>query len=320
MDNKAFSKCYKEITKPIETDFEKLDAYFEIYFDNLQKTSSPKHIVPILKDFFSVKGKRIRSALIFLFTKALNKETDETILKLALAEEFIHNATLIHDDIIDCSMFRREKKTLNFEHDNKLAVLAGDYLLTEAMKILSSLGDGNIYEKIRNIHTQCLSEIVDGELCQYFSRYKLLTIEQYIEKSKAKTAKLFEAGIVSAYLKNTNENEKRNIEQIKDFAQYFGIAFQIKNDLDNLNTPEKIGDDIKNGDYSAPLIYYAEEKNITEINNPALVLKKLKTTSAIEKTENLLHIYINKAIENLAILEDNLYKQALICLCKLFTK
>jgi len=205
-----FSKNYNNIIKLVENDFSRLETFFENHFE-LQKTESNKnHIIPIVKDYFSTKGKRIRSAMIFLLTRAFDKEIDKDTIKLALAQEFIHNATLIHDDIIDCSVARRGKKTLNFEHDSKLAVLAGDYLLTEAMKLLYSFESEAKYEKIRHLHTQCLSEIVCGELTQYFHRFKILPIEQYVEKSKAKTAKLFEAGLTSVCLKNEQNNIVQN--------------------------------------------------------------------------------------------------------------
>lgn len=319
MDSKDFSENYRNIVQFVENDFLRLDDCFENHFG--LGNASKNQIIPIIKDYFSTKGKRIRSALIFLLVRALKKDIDDEIIKLALAEELIHNATLIHDDIIDCSLIRRGKKTLNFEHDTKLAVLAGDYLLTEAMILLSSFGKGGIFEEIRFLHTSCLSGIINGELQQYFNRFKGLSIEQYIEKSKAKTAKLFEAGLVSSYIMYCSD--KQNRDEIKNFAINFGIAFQIKNDLDNLNSSEKINEDIENGDYSAPIIYYIEEKkcnDFSNIKNSNGILKKLKTTNALEKTRQLLRSYIDLAIENLTFLEDNLYKQALIDLCKLFTE
>ena len=318
MNNNAFSKNYNDIIKLVENDFSNLDIFFEKHFE--QKNKKHKNpIIPIVKDYFSSKGKRIRSAMIFLLTRALKKDIAENTIKLALAEEFIHNATLIHDDIIDCSISRRGKKTLNFEHDSKLAVLAGDYLLTEAMQLLYSIGNEKAHEEIRRLHTQCLSDIICGELTQYFNRFKILTIEQYIEKSKAKTAKLFEAGLVSTCLKN-NETQT-TINEIKSFATNFGIAFQINNDLKNINSTERTSEDFENGDYSAPIIYYAQEKQLNEesIKNAPYILKKLSSTNAIENTEKLLKNYTTQAIENLAILEDNLYKQALIDLCKLLS-
>lgn len=321
MLDSEFSELYKNLIKPLYNDFQTFDNEFEKYFSNSNTLEEKNEIVLILKDFFANKGKRIRTALIFLITKALKKDIDEFCINIALATEFIHNATLIHDDIIDCACSRREKQTLNFEYDSKLAVLAGDYLLTEAMNTLSAINEQDKGEKIRKIYTDCLSSLIKGELKQYFNRFKLLTIEEYIEKSKAKTGKLFEASIVSTYLRN-NEDECNNLKNIREFALNFGIMFQIKNDIDNLNKPQKISEDVVNGDYSAPIIYWATEKGLEQniLKNPQLIQKQLKHSNALNKTQELLNYYSNKAIENISFIEDNLYKQLIIDLCKLFTQ
>ena len=315
MNKDIFKSEYKKIFDCVCENMQTLDKYFENYFLIKAKEDKKNQILPILNEFLSQKGKRIRSMLVFLLTKALGKEITDCHYKLALCDELIHNATLIHDDIIDCSLYRRGQKTLNFDYDSKLAVLAGDYLLCEVLKILASFAD----ERIRNIHSNTMSDLIKGELCQYFNRFKILSIEEYIEKSKNKTAKLFEAGVFSSsYLNGCTDNE---IKSLTGFALNFGIAFQIQNDLDNFENPQKINEDIENGDYGAPLIFFAQEKygeNVSFLNNIKQALKQLKNTDAIEKTKQLKISYINSAIENISFLEDNLYKTALIDLCKLY--
>lgn len=309
-----FNEKYKNIIEPVQSNLDKLDEYFSVYFS--QKINEKNHIIPIIKDFLSRKGKRIRPVLLFLLLKALNRDITDFQYKLAMANELIHNATLIHDDIIDCSIMRRGEKTINFNYDSKLAVLAGDYLLSEVLKMLADTEDKNI----RKIHSDAVSKIIKGELNQYFNRFKILSIEDYIEKSKDKTARLFEAGLVSAYIHNTDNAD--NVEKVKDFALNFGIAFQICNDIENLNNPEKSNEDVQNGDYSAPLIFFAQEKYGTDVqtfNNVNQVLKQIKNSGAIAKTRELAKYYINSAIENISFLEDNLYKQAIIELCNLYT-
>lgn len=313
MEDSEFNKTYKELIEIIKPDFEKLEEMIASVFD-YQKPNG-NQILPIIKDFFSNKGKRLRPALIFLFARAMKKDTDDFYLKLAMANELIHNATLIHDDIIDCSIMRRGKKTINFDYDSKLAVLCGDYLIAQTLKLLFDIEDS----RIRKIHTQAVSRLIEGEIRQYFSRYKLLSIEEYIEKSKDKTARLFEAGLVSTGLYQ-NEEEK-HIEQIRDFAINFGTAFQIINDTDNLSNPEKAGEDLNNGDYSAPFIYYVQEKyngDISKVKNIKELSKQIKTTNAIQKTKQLAKYYLNMAIENTSFLEDNQYKRTIIDLCNLF--
>ncbi len=306
-----FLSQYKNIIQIIQDDLDILNKYFETNL--FLSENQGRQIVPILKEFFSCNGKRIRASLIFLLTKSLGRNTDEFYYKLALSNEIIHNATLIHDDIIDCSILRRGRNTLNFDYDSKLAVLAGDYLLSVVLKLLAKVDDS----AIRELHSEAVSKIITGELEQYFNRFKLFSIDDYIEKSKNKTARLFETGLVSCYL---YENQAPvHCENIRNFALNFGIAFQIDNDLKNFADEEKMNEDITNGDYSAPLIYYAEEKKISEIRNSKHVLKDIKNTKAIDKTKALKNYYINLAIENICFLEDNQYTRAIKNLCRLYT-
>ena len=169
MNKDIFKSEYKKIFDCVCENMQTLDKYFESYFLIKVKEDKKNQILPILNEFLSQKGKRIRSMLVFLLTKALGKEITDCHYKLALCDELIHNATLIHDDIIDCSLYRRGQKTLNFDYDSKLAVLAGDYLLCEVLKILASFAD----ERIRNIHSNTMSDLIKGELCQYFNRFKI---------------------------------------------------------------------------------------------------------------------------------------------------
>ena len=309
MSDKSFNEEYSKMICPVQDYLRELDIYIDNYFP----LDNRNEVQPIIREFLTNKGKRIRPVLIFLILKSLNIDIKDKHYKIALANEIVHNATLIHDDIIDCSLLRRGQKTLNFNYDSKLAVLAGDYLLAEVLKLLS-----NTDKKIREIYTNTLSVMIRGELNQYFHRFKILSVDEYIEKSKSKTAKLFESGIVGAYF--LDSDDIKTAESLSNFALNFGIAFQIHNDLENLNNPDKLNEDIQNGDYSAPVIFYAQEKNMRNLNlnNPNLIIKQLKKTDAIAKTKNLIKIYINKAIENLSFIEDNLYKQAIIQLCGLY--
>ena len=300
-----FNEKYKKIIEPVNRDLSVFNTYFSDYLS--KKAQNKNDIIPIIKDFLNNKGKQIRPALMFLLLKALNKSFTQEYNKLALVNELIHNATLIHDDIIDCSLFRRGKKTLNIEYNSKLAVLAGDYLLTEAIQLLMSIEN----VQIRNLYFDAVSKILSGELHQYFNRFSVLSINDYIEKSKNKTARLFEAGLCGVYLLNNDKVE--NLEQIKEFALNFGIAFQIHNDLKNINNSDKLCEDIENGDYSIPVIYYLQEQapnNKPDVND-------IKNSTAIQKTQILLKHYADTAIENISFIEDNCFKQALIELCNL---
>ena len=311
--SKFFNEKYCEIITPVSAELSKLD---EIFFAHFSKNVQPKNeIIPIINEFFQQKGKRLRPAMTFLFAKAMGQNISDLHYDIAFSNELIHNATLIHDDIIDCSLIRRGEKTLNFNYDSKLAVLAGDYLLAEVLKIMNKFDS---YE-IRKIHNDAVSDLIQGELFQYFNRFKVLSINEYMDKSKKKTASLFEAGLVSVCY--TDEHTKKFVDIARDFAQNFGIAFQIHNDLKNITRPEKISEDIQNGDYSAPIIFYAQDKygqDVKKFDDLSKIFKNLKTSVAIDKTKRLIEECFDKAIENLMYLEDNLYRRALIDLCNLF--
>jgi len=306
-----FNTNYKKIIQPIKNELELLDKNILCHFET--KVLQKNEVIPIIKEFLSRKSKRIRPCVIFLFAKALGLQINNLHNDIAITNELIHNATLIHDDIIDCALIRRGEKTLNFQYDSKLAVLAGDYLLANAIEILNGIDN----KKIQDIHTKTISYLINGELSQYFKRFKLLTIEEYIEKSKNKTARLFEAGILSVCM---NLEQEEYLKNASNFALNFGIAFQIHNDLKNINNMEKTCEDLKNGDYSAPIIFFAQQKNLKSIDHTNKLLENIKNSAAVIKTQELIKEYINKAIENIAFIEDNLYKEALIELCRLYTK
>ena len=184
MQNNKFVKTYQEIISPVLSELVRFDEYILDYFSQNQDIHTKNQMKPIIKEFLDVKGKRLRPCLIFLLAKALDIPLTDFHYKLAMAQEFIHNATLIHDDIIDCSILRRGKKTLNFEYDSKLAVLAGDFLLCEAMNVLKQLNNSSI----ENLHVFALHTLVNGEIEQYFNRYKISSMDSYLHKTKAKTS------------------------------------------------------------------------------------------------------------------------------------
>lgn len=313
MATSDFIEKYTKIIAPVSNDLKNLESYFEKQFAVDDSKTNP--IIPIIKEFLAYKGKRIRPVLMFLVTKALGCEVEGFHYKSALSIELIHNATLIHDDIIDCSLLRRGRNTLNFDYDSKLAVLAGDFLLAEVLKLMADVED----KEIRKLYSDSISWILKGELNQYFNRFKLLTIEEYAEKSKDKTARLFEAGIVSSVIYNKESSE--NIQKMRDFALNFGIGFQIFNDIENFNKEEKIHEDIENGDFTAPLIYYIQDKyggDVKKLNNMKQALIQLKSTDALDKAGALAKYYITRAIENISFLEDNQYTRAIKNLCELY--
>lgn len=294
----ADSAEYFKIIKCIENEF----SFFDKCFESRIKKEIPAKFGEILDFYFSKKGKRLRPALIFLILKSMGLEIAEKHYLLAFANEMIHNATLLHDDIIDNAAFRHSLPALNALYDNKMAVLAGDYLLSLALEALSELGAAEVIK----IHANSISNLISGEIGQYFEKDSEVTIEQYIEKSKNKTAELFRTGIAGAVALVEQEIAHKN--EIEAFALNFGIAFQIKNDLGGLE------EDIKNGVKTAPIIYYKE------LTQKPLSVEAIQNSAAIEKTKNLIRLYTGRAIENIAFIEDNQYKKAICDLCRIINQ
>ena len=244
-----------------------------------------------LKDFLTNPSKRIRPLLGILYTKAKGKEVTDKQLELLTAIELVHNASLVHDDIIDESKLRRGHKTLSAEFDNKLAVISGDYLLSCTMEILTSLGNIEIIKKI----TTTIKQMCIGEINQNFDRFKIGTIEDYIEKTKNKTAYLFETVLVCCEILENKED----LTKISKLGLDIGIAFQIRDDILNLTSNDKqkpVNNDIEDGIYNAPVIF---SQSTTDYS------------VGIEKTKVLLNNYIKSAKEKIDDLPENTYKTAL---------
>lgn len=246
-----------------------------------------------LKDFLLAPSKRIREVLPVLYFKALNKNLSQKQLDMLSIIEIVHNASLIHDDIIDESTLRRGNKTVSYQFGNKLGVITGDYLLSLALGKLCKIGNIPVIEKCSDtIKKMCI-----GEVNQNFSRFKIGTLDDYIEKTKNKTAYLFELSLLSVAM--LDETSKYNMENLSNFALNTGIAFQIRDDILNMLNTDKSkpnNNDIENGIYNAPVILGNKEDNYT---------------SGIEKTKGLLNNYIEQAGNEIKLLPDNKYKLAL---------
>ena len=261
-----------------------------------------------ISDYLCSKSKRIRPTFVLLFAKALGIEITEKIYNLACSVELIHNSTLIHDDIIDNADTRRGKVSLNCKLGNNLSVLAGDMLLSIALKELAKC------ENIEAIKTfaDSLYLMCKGEVNQNFTIGKMPTMEEYIKKSEYKTAELFKAPLTSlCFIANIEAKDK-----IHSFAKNFGIAFQIKDDLLNILEIDKtkpIMSDIQNGIYTAPILYLNEDKEIIEnLSEKEIKNKLISNKKYVQKTVELIKEYADKAIEAIAFIEDNKYKKEII--------
>jgi len=287
----SFNEKYKNIKQLVQSDIREIENIM------VSKISVREPLNSHLKDFLLMPSKRIRSVVTLLYLRAEEQEVTPAQLRILAAVELVHNASLIHDDVIDKSVLRRTHKTLNAEFDNTLAVISGDYLLSLATELLASAGIIRVFE----IFAQTLNNMCQGEINQNFDRYKIGTIENYLEKTKNKTAYLFAAALNSAVLISKEEVNS----DAQNFALNFGIAFQIRDDLLNVECSDPAkpkNSDIKDGIYNAPVIFSGNVENYK---------------AGIELTRDLLNNYIKSAKNNLKDLLDNRYKSALYELLEL---
>lgn len=289
------------IEKELEILESNLQKNFEIYNGLIKKMLS----YPITSG-----GKHLRPILCFLSIKMLNLPIDNNSFRIAEAVELIHSATLAHDDIIDDQDIRRNKKTLKAKYSNKVAVITGDFLLSQSLKKISEIKNNNITK----LFAEMIEEICVGELNQLIQKDKIISITEYVKKSEQKTALLFLLGVKSILILNKVDTEKS--KALEEYAKNFGIVYQIVNDISNFSTTGSIENmDISNGIITAPVIYASKEhseiKSLVRSQEYKKVLDIVMDSSGIEKSRQLAEKYSSKAIDVLDIFEDNEYKESL---------
>jgi octaprenyl-diphosphate synthase len=237
----------KTIQKPI--DFEM--SSFEKKFQESMR-SKVNLLDKITKYIIKRKGKQMRPMFVFLVSKLCGETQDATYRGAALIE-LLHTATLVHDDVVDDSNYRRGFFSLNALWKNKIAVLIGDYLLSRGLLLAVRNKDFQSLEIVSN----AVQEMSEGELLQIEKARKLdITEEVYFDIIRKKTATLIAS--CCAVGAATVGKDKTTVERMRLFGEKVGIAFQIKDDLFDYGTNEigkPLGIDIKEKKMTLPLIY-----------------------------------------------------------------
>ena len=187
-----------------------------------------------LSKFIKGKSKRIRSLVCLLFLKANNVIIDKNIIDILYATELIHNASLLHDDVIDNAKLRRGVQTMFDKYGSELSVLSGDYILSIAVDKLLKLNNSEIL----NFYFSTTKEMSIAEIIQFSNRNKKTSIEQYLAVADGKTASLFSSCLKSAALLSDID-----LKIADDLGKNFGILFQIYNDIE----PYSSANDALNG-------------------------------------------------------------------------
>jgi len=277
-------------------------------------------------------GKRIRPLLALLSAKALGYQGNDHQMAAAFIE-FIHTATLLHDDVVDESDMRRGKETANIAFGNASSILVGDYMYTRSFQMMTSLGS----LKILSLMSEAVNVISEGEVQQLINCNDPDTSEKsYMQVIYSKTARLFESATqIGAILNDASEDIELAMQ---NYGKYLGTAFQLIDDVldytaDGKEMGKNVGDDLAEGKPTLPLIYAMQNSNeqqsmmIREAIEKANGMERLdeilavmQETGSLEYTTQLAYNEADKAIAELTILPESEYKDALIALAHLAVK
>lgn len=267
-------------------------------------------------------GKRLRPMIVLLAARACGYGHDRHI-DLATIIEFIHTATLLHDDVVDASELRRNHETANAVWGNEASVLVGDFLYSRSFEMMVDVG----LMPVMDILSHATNRIAEGEVLQLLNVHNPEVDEQgYMEVIKRKTATLFAAG---ARLGAVISEASKEIEQAMDnYGQYLGVAFQLVDDALDYNSSNEeigknIGDDLAEGKPTLPLIQAMKLANAPQrvrlqtiieqggLEDIDFVREMIQQADAIAYTEKLARAQAEHAKKSLLSLPESPYRQAL---------
>lgn len=276
-------------------------------------------------------GKRLRPMLVLLSAGAYDALDARAHLVAAIIE-FIHTATLLHDDVVDESRMRRGKETANELWGNEASVLVGDFLYSRAFEMMVEVGD----MPVMDILSHTTNTIAEGEVMQLMNVHDADTTEQrYLDVIRSKTAKLFEAATrLGAVLGGRSRNEE---QALAAYGMHLGTAFQLIDDVLDYEASEEmlgkqLGDDLAEGKPTLPLIYAmrngsgmqaklirrAIEEGGRDLINE--VIDAINDTGAMDYTREMAQQEAGRAIRQLEGLPFSPYKQMMIQLAELSVK
>ena len=278
----------------------------------------------------SAGGKRLRPALVLLTAGATGYHGTHHH-ELAAVIEFIHTATLLHDDVVDESELRRGSPTANALFGNAASVLVGDFLYSRAFQMMLTVDD----MRVMRVLADATNVIAEGEVLQLMNCHNAdIEVEQYLQVIRFKTAKLFEA---AARLGGMLGGASAQVET--DLARYgihLGTAFQLIDDVldysgEEAATGKHLGDDLAEGKPTLPLIHVMQHGNPQQAgcvrhaieqggrDDFAAVLKAIQSTEALAVTRRQAEVEISMAIEALRSLPESTYKESLLQLARFAT-
>ncbi len=314
----------KEIYHSIQ---EELSSVDKVITTSLSATKH-KSILNINRFLLESPGKRLRPALVILCAKATKNHhsapTVNQLTKIASAIELIHMASLIHDDVVDHSLLRHNKPTVNYKWGNDVSIASGDYLYSLAFELISTCGNTDILGCI----SSATKSMCEGELIQVCERDNLDLLKQrYLFIVKKKTAALFAACCRCGAM--LVERDQDIQDALKGYGLNFGIAFQIVDDCLDLIGKEKDlgkspGTDFKMGEITLPVLHILSESKdkgrllslVRQRKKGVLIDLKERfiNSKARLKTKDDISSYIQRAKRSLSCLGDSCFKEGLFSL------
>lgn len=265
------NEILKQIRKPIEQELQDFGVLFDAALSNTDGTLSM-----VLNEVRKRSGKRMRPMLTILIAKNFGRVTDAT-LHAAAGLELLHTASLIHDDVVDDSDERRGRPSVNSVFGNKVAVLAGDFITSQALISIAKTGVMEMVESLSNLGCR----LSNGEIKQLsVIGQSNITEEDYYDVIDQKTAALFETcarlGALSA---NASEDD---VKAAEDFGHFIGTIFQIRDDIfdyyDSAEIGKPTGNDMREGKLTLPVIHVLLSNDDAEMKSIAMRVKKLVAT------------------------------------------
>jgi octaprenyl-diphosphate synthase len=310
----------EEVVKLIRADLEKLE-------DSIDRllTTRVAFIKDVVHHLIRSGGKRVRPILVILSSKLCGCDNDDPLPYAAIVE-FIHTATLLHDDVVDNAETRRGNATANTVWGNESSVLVGDFLFSKSFDLMVL----NQNAEILKVMSRATTDLAEGEILELLKTSDVRTTEEeYYEVIQAKTAVLLSAACEVGALLGNVDQEKRTA--LRDFGFHVGMAFQLTDDLLDYVSSDRVlgkdtGRDLKEGKVTLPLIHALKSATVEErgfieqaLTKPRTTVKDFqKTKEIIEKYNGLAYAarvsrgHVDAAKDLMEVFPDSPHKKALI--------
>ena len=313
-----------DIRRSVRPDLDAVDAVIRV-----RLKSAVALVDQVAEYIISGGGKRLRPLLVVLSARACGHQGSSHIDAAAFIE-FIHTATLLHDDVVDRSVKRRGRDTANSVYGNQTSILVGDFVYSRAFQMMAAMGS----QRVMEIMSEATNVIAEGEVLQLTNaRDPDTTPQRYLDVIHRKTAKLFEAGAeVAAVLAGASPSLQRALAA---YGKHLGTAYQLIDDVldyraDPAERGKNLGDDLAEGKPTLPLIHALRhtDSEISRrlirsaiadggaLDQMAPILATIESTGALEYTRALAQDETDQALTALQALPDSPHKKGLAALAR----